>query len=108
MSFMYATRQPALGAAAVYYGTPPRDSEALKKINCPVAGFYGGDDARVTGTVKGTEGAMKEAGKAYTPHVFEGAGHGFLRQQSGRDGANQKAAEEAWPETVALFKKNLK
>ena len=28
---------------------------------------------------------MKAAGKAYEPHVFDGAGHGFLRAQIGSE-----------------------
>jgi dienelactone hydrolase len=50
---------------------------------------------------------MKRLGKPYEPHFFEGAGHGFLRQQEGRDGANQRASERAWPLTVAFFKRHL-
>ena len=51
---------------------------------------------------------MKDLNKPFTQHTYEGAGHGFLRQQSGKDGANQKAAEAAWKETVALLKKHLR
>ena len=31
-------------------------------------------------------------------------GHGFLRNQSGQDGANLKAVQRAWPKTVAFLK----
>jgi carboxymethylenebutenolidase len=105
-SFSYATRQPKLNAAAVYYGTAP-GKDALTKIECPVIGCYGGNDNRVTSTVDGTTKAMEELHKTYTPHIYEGAGHGFLRQQGGQNGANLKAAQEAWPATIALFKKSL-
>jgi dipeptidyl aminopeptidase/acylaminoacyl peptidase len=50
---------------------------------------------------------MKAMNKPYEPHIFEGAGHGFLRQQSGQDGANMKATREAWPLTVGWFRKHL-
>lgn len=106
-SFAYATRQPALNAAVVYYGTGPREQQSYEAINAPVLGLYGGDDARVTRTVAATEEAMKAAGKQFTQHTYDGAGHGFLRQQSGRDGANQRAAEAAWKETVAFLKEHL-
>ena len=66
-------------------------------------GCYGGDDARVNATVPATEVEMKKLGKPYTVRTFEGAGHGFLRQQSGREGANAKAALGAWAEPVAFF-----
>jgi len=32
---------------------------------------------------------------------------GFLRAQSQRDGANLKAAQQAWPLTIAFLKKHL-
>ena len=51
---------------------------------------------------------MKRAGKTYEPHVYDGAGHGFLRQQTGKDGANLKAARAAWPRTIAFLKDALK
>jgi carboxymethylenebutenolidase len=102
-SFAYATAQPGLNASVVYYGTAPKDG--LDKISCPVAGFYGGNDARVTATVKPTQKAMEEASKPYQIAIYDGAGHGFLRQQT--QGANKKAAEEAWKATIEFLKKNL-
>ena len=106
-SFAYAARQPALNAAVVYYGTPPAN-DALPRIKAPLMGFYGGDDARVTSTVEGTQKSMAELKKPYVSHVYAGAGHGFLRQQTGRDGANLKAAQGAWMETIRFLKKSLK
>lgn len=106
-TFAYATAQPDLDAAVVYYGTAPTEEAALAKIACPVLGQYGGDDARVTSTVNATAEAMQQLDKPFTARVHTGAGHGFLRQQTGREGANQTAAEKAWAETVAFFKKHL-
>ena len=106
-SFAYAAAQPLLNGAVVYYGTAPSD-EALAAIKAPVLGNYGGDDARVTATVAPTEAAMKKARKTYEPHVYDGAGHGFLRQQIGKDGANLKAARAAWPRTIEFLKDALK
>jgi len=104
-SFAYATVQPGLDAAVVYYGTSP-DPSALAGIKAPVLGLYGSDDARVNATVPATEAEMKKLGKILETHTYEGAGHGFLRQQDGRDGANLKAAREAWPATIAFLKKH--
>ena len=103
-SFAYAAAQPALNAAVVYYGTPPAD---VAPVKAPVLGLYGGDDARVTTTVEPTRARMKELGKTYEAHVFDGAGHGFLRAQGGQDGANRKAAEQAWPMTIAFLRRRL-
>ena len=105
-SFAYATHQPDLSAAVVYYGTPPA-KDTMDKINAPVAGFYGGNDARITATVAPTSEQMKQLNKAYAPHVYDGAGHGFLRAQDGNE-ANKKAAEEAWPATIEFLREHTK
>ncbi len=106
-SFSYAATQPTLAAAVVYYGTPPEAAE-LARIKAPVLGFYGGDDARVTSTVAPAQAEMKKLGKSYEPHVFAGAGHGFLRAQEDRAGANLKATQMAWPRTVTFLREHLK
>jgi len=62
----------------------------------------------VTSTVKPTEAQMKQLGKSYNAHVFDGAGHGFLRAQDGQNGANQKAADGAWPETINFLRAHMK
>lgn len=108
MSFHYATAQPGLNAAVVYYGTNPSDAAVLEKIKAPVLGLYGSDDARVNTTIEPAAAQMKKLGKPYTPHIYEGAGHGFLRQQDGRDGANLKAAQQAWPATVEFLRQHAR
>lgn len=107
-SFNYAVAQPALDAAVVYYGVSPTDPAAFAKIRAPVLGHYGSDDARVNTTLALAEAEMKKAGKSFQPTLYEGAGHGFLRQLTGRDGANFKAAQQAWPATVSFFRDHLK
>jgi carboxymethylenebutenolidase len=107
-SFAYAAAQPGLNAAVVYYGTAPSDETVLTTIKAPVLGNYGGDDARVNATIEPTDAAMKKLGKKYDHFLYESAGHGFLRAQSGRDGANLRATRQAWPKTIAFLKENLK
>jgi len=104
-SFAYAATQPGLNAAVVYYGTPPELAD-MAHVQAPVLGLYGGDDARVDATIPPTEAEMKKLGKSYEPHVYPGAGHGFLRAQGER--TNRKATQEAWPRTLAFLKEHLK
>lgn len=85
-------------------GTPLNTFVA--QIKAPVLGLYGGADARIGATIPATEAKMKALGKSYEPHTFEGAGHGFLRAQTGQNGANMKASEQAWPMTAAFIRKN--
>ncbi len=107
ISFSYAVEQPKLKAAVVYYGTSP-PTESLSRIQAPVLGLYGGDDARVNASVPAADAEMKRLGKRYEHQEFEGAGHGFLRAQEGRNGANARAAEQAWKRTIEFFKRELK
>lgn len=106
-SFTYATRQPGLNAAVVYYGGSPSEASGLAAVKAPVLGLYGEDDARVNATVPPAQAEMKKLGKVFEAHTYAGAGHGFLRAQSGREGANLKATEQAWPTMLAFFKKHL-
>jgi carboxymethylenebutenolidase len=106
-SFAYAVDQPDLDAAVAYYGTSPAEAADYARINAPVLGLYGGDDERVNATIPMAEEAMAGSGKYYEPVIYEGAGHGFLRAQQDRDGANKRATEQAWPRTVAFFQEHL-
>jgi carboxymethylenebutenolidase len=106
ISFAHATAQPRLGAAVVYYGTSP-ETETLAKIQAPVLGLYGSDDARVNATVPAADAEMKRLDKRYDHETYEGAGHGFLRAQEGRDGANLRAAQAAWKRTIDFLKAHL-
>ena len=105
-SFRLATNNKDLKAALVFYGTAPTSEQDISRINCPVYGFYGGNDARVTATVTQTASLMKKAGKAYEPVTYEGAGHGFMRAGEAPDAteANKKAHDEAWRRVKELLK----
>jgi carboxymethylenebutenolidase len=105
-SFQHAISSSTVGAAVVYYGSSPR-TEDLGGVSAPVLGLYAGDDARVNATVPPAEAALAGLGRPFTVHYFEGAGHGFLRQQDGRDGANMAATRQAWPLTIQFFRQHL-
>ena len=58
-------------------------------------------------TIPAAQPEIKRLGKSYQPKIYEGAGHGFLRAQEARDGANMRASEQAWPETIGFLRKEL-
>jgi len=103
-SFRYATNNPNVKAAFVFYGPAPAsadgtpDKAALAKITAPVYGFYAGNDARINATLPKTTEAMTELKKIYEPVTYEGAGHGFMRAGEAPDAneANKKARDDAW------------
>jgi len=105
-SLRFATNSKDVKAAFVFYGTPPNEGD-LAHINCPVYGFYGGNDARVTATVPRAAEQMKAAGKTYEPVTYDGAGHGFMRAGEAPDAsdANKKARDAAFQRTIELLKK---
>ena len=105
-SFRYATNNPTLEKAIVFYGTAPEDKTVLKIINCPVYGFYGGDDNRVNATIDATKEAMDEYDQAYSYEIYEGAGHAFMRRgsQPEAEGPNKDAHDAAWAKLVTLLK----
>jgi carboxymethylenebutenolidase len=104
-SFAYATHDPKLAAALVFYGTAP-DEAKLGSIAAPVYGFYGGNDQRISGQVPRVTEAMKKAGKTYDAIVYEGAGHGFFRagEQPGASAADKRARDEAETRVKSIFK----
>jgi carboxymethylenebutenolidase len=103
-SFRYATNNPNVKAAFVFYGPAPAsadgtpDKAALAKITAPVYGFYAGNDARINATLPKTTEAMAELKKKFEPVTYEGAGHGFMRAGEAPDAneANKKARDDAW------------
>jgi carboxymethylenebutenolidase len=106
-SFRFATNDKDLKAAMVFYGTGPTEEADLSRIQCPVYGFYGGNDARVTSTVAKSSELMKKLGKTFEPVVYEDAGHGFMRAGEAPDasGPNKQARNQAWQRWKELLKK---
>jgi carboxymethylenebutenolidase len=125
-TFRYATNNPNLKAAFVFYGAPPLtgqpaalpvDKAALGRIAAPVFGFYAGNDERINATTPATIEAMKELNKKYEPVNYEGAGHGFMRAgdapepvapvAKGNADAD-KQAMEAYQKALASYPANKK
>ena len=106
-SFRFATHAPQIKAAFVFYGTAPNDTGSLSAIRCPVYGFYGGNDARVSATIPNTEESMKKEGKQYQPVTYEGAGHGFMRAGEAPDAkpSDKQARDAAWKRWLEVLKK---
>jgi carboxymethylenebutenolidase len=103
--FNHAAAYPEVSAVVSYYGTTP-PVEELPKVKAPVLGLYGDNDQRVNSTVPRADSALKALGKTYEHKMFPGSGHGFLRAQE--QPANLEATKQAWPMTVAWFRKYLR
>jgi carboxymethylenebutenolidase len=104
-SFRFAAEVPDLNAAVVFYGVAPAEAD-LARINAPVLGLYGENDARVTSTVEATTAAMKKLGKHYEPHVYPRATHSFVLFQD--PGGNPAAVEAGWTRAIAFLRENTR
>lgn len=105
-AFRFATSAREPKAFFVFYGSGPEAEADLARIQAPVYGFYGGNDARVNATIPATRDAMKKLGKRFEPVIYEDAGHGFMRAGEAPDAseANRKARAEAWQRWKEILK----
>jgi carboxymethylenebutenolidase len=105
-TFLYAVHNPGIQAGLVFYGSAAK-AEDMPKIQAPIHGFYGSNDARINAGIPAAIEGMKAAGKFYEPVTYEGAGHGFMR--AGEDPAgsaeNKQAREAAWKRIKAILAK---
>ncbi len=103
-SFRFATEVRDLNAAVVYYGAAPPEA-ALARIQAPVLGLYGENDGRMAENAMETQAIMSRLGKQYEPHVYPKTTHSFAMFQ--HIGTNGAAIADAWPRTIAFFKRQL-
>jgi len=104
LSALLACSEPELAAAVIFYGSsPPLDQ--VPRIACPVLGLYGGLDERINAGIPAFEQAMRQAGKAFEAHRYEGAMHSFFNDS--RQSYNVAATRDAFARTLALFRRTL-
>ena len=103
-SFRYATTNPKLRAAVVCYGPAP-DSAALARIEAPVLGVYGENDARINASLPQVTATMQSLGKRFRHSIYPGTGHGFLKP--GRNGSDTPAVDSAWAHILAFYGETL-
>ncbi len=100
LSARLAGADPGLCAAAIYYGPSP-DPEIMKDLACPLIGFYGEQDERITSGVPAFEQALRAAGHDVEVHIYPDTGHAFFNDT--RPSYRLDAARDAWARTLALF-----
>jgi carboxymethylenebutenolidase len=109
----YAAHNGNLKAGVAFYGsladpeTPAMPKNALNRaaeVKIPVLGLYGEADGGIpVAQVKEMEGKLKAAGKTAEFKIYPGAPHGFHADY--RPSYRKEAAEQAWAELIAWFKK---
>ncbi len=116
VSWLGACHNPDLKACVVFYGgriklpmgpgTPPA-IELAGNIKCPVAGFFGNEDANPSPEdVDDYEAALKNAGVPYVFHRYDGAGHAFQSFTS-EEKYRHDVSEMAWDEVLKFLGEKL-
>jgi carboxymethylenebutenolidase len=114
VAYLMATHNRDLRAAAVFYGgnimvpwgegPPPFDG--TERIQCPVMGLFGEDDANPNpADVAKLDAELSRLGKVHEFHSYSGAGHAFMNE--GRPSYRQDAAEDAFSKCLAWFERHL-
>jgi carboxymethylenebutenolidase len=103
-----ALQEPTLAADVINYGHLATDPEALKKINAPILGLFGGQDKGITpDDVHKFEQQMKGLGKQIEVKIYDDAGHAF-ENPNNKEGYRAADAEDAWKRTVEFLSSTLK
>lgn len=119
-AYLAACRIPALDAAVDCWGghvvvddpalitdkRPVAPIDLTQSMRCPLLGLFGNDDRSPSpDVVNRTEARLKECGKNYEFHRYEGAGHGFFVYT--RDGYRQQQSIDGWRKVFGFFQKHL-
>jgi carboxymethylenebutenolidase len=99
-----AVAYPELDASVPYYGRQAK-AQDVPRIQAALQLHYGGLDERINAGWPAYEAALKEHGKSYEVHFYEGANHGFHNDSTPR--YDKDAAELAWSRTIDFFKTHL-
>jgi carboxymethylenebutenolidase len=111
----YAAHNPDLKAGVAFYGSlvdpdtqkslwPKSPTVIAPEMKAPVLGLYGEADQGIPLTqVDAMKAALQGANKTFEIKIYAGAPHGFHADY--RASYRKEAAEEAWKEMIAWFKK---
>jgi carboxymethylenebutenolidase len=103
-----ALQEPTLAADVINYGHLATDPEALKKINAPILGLFGGQDQGIPpADVKKFGETLDKMGKKVEVKIYDDAGHAF-ENQNNKTGYRPDDAADAWKRTVDFLAANLK
>jgi carboxymethylenebutenolidase len=107
LSLYAASKNPAVGAAVVFYGGHPKVQPDLPSLEAPVLGLYAENDGFVTvSAVRDLERKLKGLAKEHEIHIYPGADHGFFNDER-PEVYNSQAAADAWRRTLEFFKRHL-
>ena len=119
-TYLAACRLPELDAAVDCWGgqvvvddpaqlsakRPVAPLDLTPALGCPLLGIFGNEDQNPTPEqVDRTEAALREHGKEYEFHRYDGAGHGFFAVD--RPAYRPEQATDAWQKVFDFYERYL-
>ena len=106
MSLLLAMNNPAVTAAAPFYGVPGAGMGDAGNIQGAVMGFFAGRDEWINAeVVEGIQSALSNAGVRNEIHMYADSDHGFFNDTS--DIHDPEAAADAWDKLKTFFAAEL-
>lgn len=96
-----------LDATIIYYGQLPQDLEDISKVDSPVLGFFGREDASITPeSVEKFKQGLDELEIENEIYIYDGVGHAFANPSGTNFAVNQ--TKDSWQKTLVFLEENLK
>ncbi|MEY2193276.1 dienelactone hydrolase family protein [Neobacillus sp. BF23-41] len=99
LSAALATQDPKHAGSIVFYGRPPQQN--IANIECPVLGFYGGEDKNITNLIPVFEAEMKKHGKSFEAIIYPNAQHAYYNDTNPT--YNSLYARDAFARTLTFL-----
>jgi carboxymethylenebutenolidase len=100
-----AVADASLAAGVAYYGRQAAAAD-VPRIKAPLMLHYAGLDERINAGIAEYEAALRDNGKVFELHMYDGANHAF-NNDTNEARYDKAAAELAWSRTVDFLRKNL-
>jgi carboxymethylenebutenolidase len=112
-SLQLALNDPRVEACVICYGRVINDAEKLKTLKAKVIGIFGAEDKGIPAAgVREFEATLRKVGgKTEAFHIFNGAGHGFMRENNGplkNPEYRETQTREAWQIIEGFLERALK
>lgn len=107
LTFAAAANVPGITCAVPFYGVPDLSKLDLGKITAPIlAHFAARDDWASPDKARQIQKDLQARGQPMELHVYDGAGHAFMRDTDPSK-YHEASANEAWGRTLAFLREQL-
>jgi carboxymethylenebutenolidase len=107
LTFAAAANVPGLACTVPFYGIPDLSKLDLNKVSAPILAHFGEhDDWASPQKARLLAADLKAKGKSIELHVYEGAGHAFMRD-SDKTKYHEASAKKAWSRTIAFLHEHV-